>query len=443
MPRASTLRPVKVAAALAALASLSGCECTPDPTRGSLADNVGAAFAPCNQAEIKFLAAKHNVQLAFRPCGNNAFQAAAWSPDGLKLAFQLVFTAYVMDADAETKDTRPIPAPSPVGPMTWLSASRVAVPVVSEDRQGDARLALYDLPPRREPVEPGAPVPPQGAGLVSMLPLPGVHSVLATERGDGTTELLLLARPAEGAPPSVLTVDTATGEVSPALPWLTTPVTTLTYARPQRWVVLGHDGVVTVHDRDTGEEKLRVDNALRGSLHPGGRWLMLEHAGEPQSLYYQRVWDELSDAARTREKARAAHFEATLPDSMEKTVQPPMLSLYDLSTGSRTVLTAFQGDLFHWYEAAEDWGSFFLWGFEGKQFKRNVTLLNLRDRLNAIDEGRRMMGLVPYGSGAGTAPYAPEAADAGSDDAAGAEGAKTDGAAPTAAPAEDAPPDAP
>ena len=45
------------------------------------------------------------------------------------------------------------------------------------------------------------------------------------------------------------------------------------------------------------------------------------------------------------------------------------------------------------------YASFLLWGYEGKQFKRNVALGALDGRFVSIDKGRKMMGVERMESG--------------------------------------------
>lgn len=368
----------------------ASCECRGDPADASLASDVGAAFAGCNEAEIKFLAAKHNVQLAFRPCGENAFSAYSWSPDGTLLYFQLVLSTYVMDADAPDRRTTSLPIAQATGAAAWLAPARLAIPVIPEAKESPARIGVVDLPPR--PEEDGV----VGAVHLVYRELPGLIGPEQLQRGDSPAEVLFAAREAADGPLALWRIDLDTGAVAPAFPWSPGAFETFTYSPEQRTVVLGGGGEVRTLDAAEGNERGRWPHARRGSLDPSGAWLMLEHDGAPISLYYQRAWDEVSDQARRRELARAERFEDGLPDSFPRDVHPPTLSVVDLAQGTRWTFHAFLGDHFQWYPPVAGWGAFFLWGFEGKQFKRNVTLLDLNDRLRAVGEGRSMLGVEPF-----------------------------------------------
>ena len=121
--------------------------------------------------------------------------------------------------------------------------------------------------------------------------------------------------------------------------------------------------------------------------------MCIRDSGEPVSIFYQRALDELSPEARERELRRVKRFEEQLPSGTPTTVQPPTLSWVDLHSGKRWMLTSAYGDNFQWYESVGHYASFFLWGFEGKQFKRNVALGQLDGRMLSIDKGRDVLGL--------------------------------------------------
>ncbi|MFT4624854.1 MAG: hypothetical protein ACI8PZ_003517 [Myxococcota bacterium] len=348
-----------------------------DPASGTLSQNVGASFAPCNEQEIKFLATKHNFMTAFRPCGNNNFQHYAWSPDGKHLYFQLVMVGHVMDADQAHKPVVAVPTPSPIGGATWLSNSRLAVPVGGAQglEGGPDRVALFDIET------------PQ----VFYVDLPGVSRPDALQRGRSASEVLLLATDASGHR-TVHSVDVADGATSIAFPWLTGEVDTFTLQPDLGVMLIGRGNTVHMYDL-MGAERGSWSPASRGVVHPGGEWLALEHLGAPVSIFYQRAWDELSERARQRELARTQQFIDTLPENYPTEVQPPTLSFVYLPSGDRWLIDSAQGHAFQWYNAMDYYGSFLLWGFESKEFKRNVLLGNFRDRMIHMVDGREMMGV--------------------------------------------------
>lgn len=382
------LRPSLLLALLA-----SACTCSRDPGEGALSDNVGEAFAACNDSEIKFLAAKHNVQLVFAPCGSNNFSSYRWSPDGLRIFFQLVMSSNVMDANAADKRTVTLAVPRPVGSPAWLSPTRVAIPVAPGDGNPSVRLALDEVPATHEPGD-------QAVGTlgssVQLVTLEGLVAADQLVRGVGAGELILAGRRTAEGPWELLRFDVAEAALSPAFPAVTQPFTTFTYAPDLGLVVLGHDDVVSVVDVETGEVLERWEHARRGTLDPYGRWLLLEHAGSAISVFNQRTWGELSEQAKKREDARAAAFAERLPEGMDRQVRPPTLSIADRGAKTRFTLTAALGDGATWYPGTQGWISFFLWGFEGKQVKRNVALWNLTGHLEAIAAGEERFALEPF-----------------------------------------------
>lgn len=374
-----------------------GFGCSRDPYEADLASNVGASFEPCNEAEITFLAAKHNVQLVFAPCGANKFSTFAWAPDGLRIFFQLVLSANVMDANSPEKRTIALAIPAPVGPAAWMTSTRLAVPVVAEEDDGPVRLALYDVPTASS--DPAVAV----TGQVVMKPLAGITQVVDTARGPNGS-VWISGRAGDDAPLQLLSVDPDTFALSPAVPHDIGPFSTFSVQAAQSRLVLGHDGTVRVLDLGSGEVVHTFEDATRGNVSPDGRWIALEHPGEAISVFHQRRWGEVSDQARRREEQRAEQFADRLPEHFDRTVQPPTLDLVDLTTLDRWTITSFLGDRFAWYPAADGWASFFLWGFEGKQLKRNVGLMSLKPYLDAIEAGTPRMGLEKVAAAAAPSP---------------------------------------
>lgn len=374
----------------AAAAMLSGCQCGDDPFAGRLSENVGASFADCNEARIRFLAAKHNVQLAFAPCGRNAFRSFAWSPDGLRLAFQLVLSTYVMNADAPGRNNITLPIPQGLGPMAWSSPTRLAVAIgPTTDDHPPIRLAIVDLP------APSVDDPAPSPGNLVTVPIQGLARIDDLKALDGG-RFLVIGAESDEAPRDAWTVDAGGGPRTRALPWLTPGFDTLSWSAGH--VAVSRDGTVAVHAEADGAVEHTFPDATRGVLSPDGTALALETPGPEVGLYGQRAWGEVPEAVREREKRRTEAFEARLPDHLKGRVRPPMISLVPLDAvgdgGERLTATAFMGDGFSWYSAAEGWGTFFLWGFEGRQVKRNVALVDLRTHLDAAREGRARYGTV-------------------------------------------------
>lgn len=394
---------------LAATAMLLSISCGgPDPTVGTLSQNVGASFAPCSAAEIRFMATKHNFMTSFRPCGNNNFTQYRWSPSGKHLYFQLVMTPYIMDAEPAHKPTMAVPTQTPIGTGAWISDYRLAIPVGAGMESDASQLAVYDLE--------------QQSIFHTNIDFTAVKEM---QRTDDPGILLVLGT--RNQTEGLWRLDINTGDASVAYDWLREVPDTFTYQPALDVVLIGHDNTVTLHQ---GSDGLAIGQwpALRGSLHPMGQYLMLEHAGEEVSIFYQRAWDELSEQARERELRRLERFEETLSDGTPKRIRPPTLSWVDLHTGQRWTMSSAYGDRFQWYEASPYYGAFFLWGFEGKQFKRNVMLGNFNIRFVSIDKGRTMMGVERFEAGEDP-NYKPPTGAAPTD-------VKTDEAAVTEAPAK-------
>lgn len=375
--------------ATGALLALIGC--SGDPTVGTLSQNVGEAFAPCSEAEIRYLTSKHNFMTAFRPCGNNHFQDYAWSPDGRKLYFQLGMGHHIMDAESPTKDTRVVPSPSPTGPGTWVSPTRLVVPVgpAPNDPGGPPQhLALYDT---EQATIFDVAVPPQWGKIDNL-------------QRDNTPNSVLLTAQIEGTP-RAFRIDLSTGDVSEPFPWLSA-VDTLTLTPEADALVIGVGDTVTLYAASSGAVRGSWAPASRGSLHRDGRWLMLEHESDPISVFYQRAWDELSEQARERELRRAKRFEERLPETFETEVRPPTLSFVDLPSGRRWRMDSVYGHDFEWYGPTPFYGSFVLWGFEGKQVKRNVLLGDFTSRMHTAAADSTFIGVEPFGAEQG-ATYTP------------------------------------
>lgn len=369
-----TFRPLAQLAAISTGLTFALACGQPDPMVGTLENNVAASFAPCSANEIKFMANKHNFQLAFRECADNNFGAYRWSPDGTQLYFQLVMTPYVMDASVPTKPIATVPTTTPIGPASWIAKYRLVIPVGPDETGEKNRLAIYD----REQ---------QSVFHVDT----DLSDVKATQSTGDPTELLVLGKNAGSA--GIWRVDTKTGAATKAFDWLTEVPDTFTYQPKLDLVVLGKDETVSLHQGGDGLKFGTWPKALRGSMHPDGRYLMLEHLGDEISIFYQRSWDELSPEARDRELRRVKKFEEQLPAGTPTKVRPPTLSWVDLHSGKRWEMSSAYGDQFQWYEALGHYGSFFLWGFEGKQFKRNVALGSLDGRMISLDKGRNVLGI--------------------------------------------------
>ncbi len=372
------MKPI-LAILLAPLLLVTGC--SSDPGKASFSENVGETFAQCNPAEIRFLAGKHNFMSAFENCGSNNFKDYAWSPNGTHLYFQLTLTHHIMDAEADDRKVITVPTESPTGGGGWLNSSRIAIPIGKADDEDDSveRIAVYDMD--------------QNSLITQEVPgLTGIDDIAV---GASPSDVLFTGVSADGVR-KLHRLDLDDGTVSLAYPWLDAEVSTFSYTPSAGALSVGSGGQVTLYRAQDGHQLGQWSPANAGSLHADGRWMLLEHDGEAISVFYQRHWDELSENARARELARAKRFEEALPEWYPKEVQPPMLSVVDLTSGERWAFTGFMGHHAEWYGPTPYYASLILWGFEGKEYNRNIILGNLADRLNNISRGEEMMGVQPW-----------------------------------------------
>jgi hypothetical protein len=327
--------------------------------------------------------------LAFEACGSNLFQDFAWSTDGHRLYFLLGMTHHVMDASARDKATKVVPVPTPVGTVAWVSATRLVLPVA----------AASDAPPGSPP---RLVVFDAETDAVFAVDLPGMRDPTDLHRS-GTPNRVLFTAIEDKDPAGVRKVfeaDLGTGQLIEAFPWLG-PVDRFTYSAAGNGVVATNGETVTLYDASTGTKRGLWAPAHRGVLHPGGQWLMLEHTGEPVSVFQPTGIEELAEADREAALAKAKKRGDELPSGFQRTIRPPMLSFVDLTTGKRYLVTSVQGTKFQWYETKDFYGSFVSWGFEQKQFRHNVLLGDFAKRLLAAADGRKMLGVRPLGTGAG------------------------------------------
>lgn len=325
---------------------------------GPLLTRIGATFDDCNAAEVRFLAAKHDLRLAFEPCHRNEVQAFAWSPDGRRLEFGLPGSNHVLQAERETKNIVAVPSAPALQGVVWVTPDRV---VLARD---GAELVVYDPPPVDQP---------DAAGAVRAVPVPALRTIralLPTARPDA-----VLALGADDERAGAWEISLADGRATPALPDLT-PGAELTWSPTTGDRVVAREGRVDLINAQ-GEVRGTYAGAERGALSPDGAWLLLEHQTAPPSPFLQRTWEEQRAAGAARAEARAKQYAANAPTWADGGAPAPELSVVDLQSGQRWRITAFGGDHAAWYPAAPGWITFALWGIEGKQLRRNVALVDL------------------------------------------------------------------
>jgi hypothetical protein len=332
------------------LVALSGC-------LEKQEDGTGArSLLDCDNAVLEDQAARNQFQLSFAACGSNSFSDFAWSTDGHKLYYQLGMTQHVLLADRPDKRTLVVPAPTATGAAAWVTATRVVMPVGpdAEVEDGPLRLATFDLE----------------TNAIAYVDLPSdLRDPADLNRTRDDDRIYLTAVRGE-APRSLFQVSIADGSIEP-VEWLG-PVDSFTFTPAADALVVGRGQTVTAYDATSRDAKGAWTPATRGTIHPKGAWIVLEHEGAPLQLM-------------------APDGETPAGDP----VRPPMLSFANVATGDRWLLASMQGSKFEWYEITDMYGSFVLWGFDGRPYRRNIMLGDLLERMAGAEIGVLKTGVRP------------------------------------------------
>lgn len=366
---------MRVAGKLLAIGGLmtvsQGC---PDiESHGSLYQNAGQAFEGCNSSEIQWLAKKHNMMGAFKYCGSNHFRNYAWSPTGELLFFDLPTTANLMDAGKKNKPLYRIPINPPMGQSTWLNQQKIAFPqgasATDEDRQ--SRIGIFDT----------------FQHTLDYRETDGISDLDELQSGQDVSTVYFTGSDKDGTR-SIYKLDVDDGSITTAFPWYEGLVDTFTYTPEADTVVVGTGGTVRAYKGATGKPLGEWSPAIRGVMHPDGTWLALEHEGEEVSVFYQRRWEKQKGRDWAQEKQRVSNLEKNLPSWYNPKVRLPTVSFVEIATDKRWAVTSFYGEKFSWYppinKRAKYFGSYILWGFEGKQLNRNVILGDMTMLISAM-----------------------------------------------------------
>lgn len=341
--------------------------CQPDPSGTTLFQDVGMSFEPCTEAEVRNLNDKHQFMPALKICGSNNVAHFAWNPSGTHLYFDLTLNGNVLDASQKHKPLSTLPIDQPTGQPAWVNDHRIAVPIVPDPKDPKAveRIALYDI--RQFTLE--------------LRQVPDIAGVTDLSRGPDSNVVYFTGIGSEGTR-GVYAMDLSDGSLSRPFPWLTGPVQTFHYTWQTEHVAVGRGETVELYKADG--TPVHTFPGTRGTVHKSGKWLALERPGQEVSVFYQRTWETMSRREREIAERKATQVAERFPDWYPKTVKLPTLEFVDLETGRRGESDTFYGTRFQWYENQSFWGSYVLWGYEGKQFNRNVMLGNLSLRLGAI-----------------------------------------------------------
>ncbi|MCB9760940.1 MAG: hypothetical protein H6739_13965 [Alphaproteobacteria bacterium] len=357
-------------------------------------ENVYDAYSECSEAEIRFLAGKHNMQMVFDNCGSNNFVNYAWAPDGIQIYFQLPMSAHVMNAEDKTIGTMPTEVPT-TG-IAWLARDLMVLPLSPAEGAEQPRLVLFNRV--------------QASIKTLEVPATELHDLYPT----GSRDKVYFTALDENHERRVWMADFTNDAVTRAFPWLddvlgTRALSNFTYT-PELDIVTWHDGeTVNVAKGADGERLHTFTDATRAIVHPEGRYIALETMGDPISPFDQRSWDELSDEAREREQRRSQEWLDRQPDWVMKKVEPPVIDIYDGEVDKRFRFTGFYGDRFQWYPSPY-YASFVMWGIEGKELNKNVALTNLHERLRMAAKGDIPLG-VELWAPKGAAPAEPAPAE--------------------------------
>ena len=344
--------------------------CQPDPDRTTLFQDVGMSFEPCNEAEIKKKNKVYDIMPALKVCGSNNVAHYAWNPSGTHLYFDLTLTGNVLDASQAHKPLQSLPIDQPTGQPAWLNDNRIAVPIVPahDDKEGRERIALYDI----------------SAYVLALKRVPGLTGITDLSRGPDPNTLYLTALGADGAR-GIYSFDLSDGSIGRPFPFIEGPVASMSYTHQAERLVVGQNGRVTVYD--PAGTPIISTVGQRGTVSLAGDWLAVERQGEEVSVFYQRSWEGMSRRERELAEQKAKRLGDRFPDWYPKSVKLPTLEFVHLASGRRGESRSFYGTRFQWYPREPYWGSFLLWGYEGKQLNTNVQLGNLRMRLGAIERG--------------------------------------------------------
>ncbi len=326
------------------------------------AEDIKRTYADCDGPEIRLLAAKHNLQLVFEPCGSNNFLYYQWSPGGLELYYHTNQGPWLLNG--ESKEHRALPVGFPIGNAVWFNDDLVAFP---EKGVKSYNIDVYDV-------------------RKNIINITGLQQVAPRDlaRGAGVDEVLFLAAtrekdptlPSDDPPESIYRLFANTGEVQPAFPWLEGPVEDYTYHPGEdllAYRIADYDGVI-VAEGATGTERRRFPGKTRVSISVDGRFWTLEGLGEPIPIFHQRTEEDLA-------AGEATAAELDVPTYMEREVAPPTLWILDTRTDREVQLKHVFGSRFQWYAAAPYYASFVLWGLENKEFNRNVVLTDVTPQL--------------------------------------------------------------
>ncbi len=281
-----------------------------------------------------------------------------------------------------------VPTEAPNANGTWLNTDILALPLAPVD--GMNRVVLYN----------------RTANTTHTIPVAvgDIRDLALWETG--STELVLTGLDEEGIR-RPYRLDTATGDLLRALPWLNQPIERLSVAKKAGLVAWSTDKTTEIAQLSDGTTLHLLPGVHRAVPHEDGRWILLETLGTPISVFNQHTWGEGTEASRARDQVRHEKWIERHLDGKDEMVEPPEIHLLDRTTGKRFRITAFMGDHLQWYPAPGHYVSFMMWGIEGKQFNRNIGLTTLSERIRMIGLDQLPLGIeqvLPLTSAPANAP---------------------------------------
>lgn len=315
------------------VALLTGCGSEPppppaEPPPPEEKEVPNAMISNCEPKALQRRADNYGIQLTFAPCGINDIHTFTWAPAGMKVYFDLVDGAYLLDAGRHY--IRHLDVPTPLTNGVWLSDDRVAFLLPPEEAHPTQRIAAFDF--KKKLLIPVDTQVKEPRDLIRSDLLQSLFVTGLDEQG--------VRRPYR--------LDIQTGKVERALPWLLDPVDSLTYSVLSGWVGWGTGNVAHVARLD-GTGRVDWEDASRATVHPDGQWVVLERPAPEGGL--------------------------------------EGLDLVDLKSGRRHPMGRLQGRTFEWYAARSSFGSFVLTGIDGREFNRNVAIVDFSERFVQMENG--------------------------------------------------------
>jgi len=322
-----------LAAALLVPALLPACGDSEGPT---FTEAVEEVYKHCDADTLNFRAASKGMQLAFKPCGSNNFMHFTWSTNGLNLYYQATQGGWVLKDTGENYKLRiGVPRARPA----WLTPDMLAYP----DASG-RKIGVYQV----------------SSHILNLLEIDQVEPEQLA-RGAEADQLLYMAAETPGGVRDIYRLTVNTAESEKAFGWMDIGVESFTYqplADAVCYRELGGKDVICARAED-GEEIVRVKDRLRGGISTDGRYVVTEGPGEPVKVFPDGAEDQ--------------------PSYIPTEIVPPALWILDVQAGEEILWEGVHGTQFEWYSAAPYYGSFLLWGFDGLESNRNVTLIDLRN----------------------------------------------------------------